>query len=386
MNIDVLKFGGSSVSNNENLDLVSNKIIEMKNKSNNIVVIVSAQGKTTDKLIKEALELDANPSKRELDALIQVGEQISAAKLAIILNKKGYRSISLNAWQAMIYTNCDYQNARIERIDTLRIKTELEDDKIVIITGFQGVDKNNNITTLGRGGSDTSAVAIASALNAKHCYIFSDVDGIYTSDPRIVKNAEKLDTISYKEMQLASNEGAKVLHDRCVELAEKYDINIVSASTFNNNKGTKLIKDIEENKIKCIIKNDKILLIKIKTKDNEESYNILKDILKKKIKIGYCKIETNTIYLSILEKDKNELLKVTNYESEIKYSTKISIVGSGISNNYKDILTTIECFKDIWDDILLIDISAYKVSIQFKTIIDNDYLNKLHEELFNHNY
>ena len=384
MNIDVLKFGGSSVSNNENLDLVSNKIIEIKNKSNNIVVVVSAQGKTTDKLIKEASELDINPNRRELDALIQVGEQISAAKLAIILNKKGYKSISLNAWQAMIYTNCEYQNAKIERINTLRIKAELEDDKIVIITGFQGVDKNNNITTLGRGGSDTSAVAIASALNAKHCYIFSDVDGIYTSDPRIVKNAEKLDTISYKEMQLASNEGAKVLHDRCVELAEKYDINIVSASTFNNNKGTKLIKDIEENKIKCIIKNDKILLIKININNNEEAYNILKEILKKKIKIGYYKIEASSMYFSIIEKDKRELLNNIKYDVKVEHSTKISVVGSGISNNYDVILKTIDCLKEIWNRILYIDFSAYKISIQFKDLVDNYYLNNLHEILFNH--
>ena len=214
MNINVLKFGGSSVANNTNLNIVAKKIISFKNKNKDVVVIVSAQGDTTDNLIKEANELSALPNERELDALINVGEQITAAKLAILLNRLGHKAISLNGWQAGIRTNNNYQKAKIVNIDTSKIISELQFGKIVIITGFQGVDENNNITTLGRGGSDTSAVAMASVLNAENCFIFSDVDGIYTSDPNIVNNAEKLDRITFKEMQLASNEGAKVLHDR----------------------------------------------------------------------------------------------------------------------------------------------------------------------------
>ena len=192
VNTIVLKFGGSSLSNNENLKIVANKIINLYNKKNNIVVIVSAQGKTTDKLLKDAMELSKSPSSRELDMLLSTGEQISASKLSILLNELGYTSISLTGWQAGIYTNNTNGNAIINKINTTRIKKELRKNKIVIITGFQGINKNNDITTLGRGGSDTSAVAIASALETKNCYIFSDVDGIYTSDPKKVSGAKKL--------------------------------------------------------------------------------------------------------------------------------------------------------------------------------------------------
>lgn len=192
MDIVVLKFGGSSVANNINLNIVANKIIQFKQYGKSVIVVVSAQGKTTDNLIKEAKELSEIPSPRELDALLNVGEQISASKLAILLNKLGYDSISLNGYQAGIKTTGEFQNAKIIDINIEKIKAELSKNRIVIITGFQGVDEQGNITTLGRGGSDTSAVAIASVLKAKKCYIFSDVDGVYTSDPKHVKNALKL--------------------------------------------------------------------------------------------------------------------------------------------------------------------------------------------------
>src|SRR5574344_120042 len=240
MDTIVLKFGGSSVSDNINLNIVAQKIIKFADEKNNIVVVVSAQGKTTDRLIKEAKELSLLPNEREMDMLLSTGEQISAAKLAILLNRLNYKAISLTGWQSQIITNTDYQKAKILCIDTKRIKSELENKKIVIITGFQGINKNLDITTLGRGGSDTTAVAIAAALKAKHCYIFSDVDGIYTADPREVKTASKLKNISYQEMSCASEEGAKVLHGRCVELAKKYEMPIIAASTFNENDGTKI--------------------------------------------------------------------------------------------------------------------------------------------------
>ncbi|MFR1739723.1 MAG: aspartate kinase, partial [Clostridia bacterium] len=194
MDTVVLKFGGSSLANNERLMMVANKIIEkaMKHK---VVVVVSAQGKTTDNLLKQAKELEEitksqNINKRELDMLLSTGEQVSASKLAILLNLIGHKSISLNGYQAQIYTNNNYQNASIIKIDTERIKKELKEN-IVIITGFQGIDENNNITTLGRGGSDTTAVALSAELNASRCYIYSDVDGIYTADPRKIPHADK---------------------------------------------------------------------------------------------------------------------------------------------------------------------------------------------------
>lgn len=388
MNINVLKFGGSSVANNTNLDIVAKKIISFKNKKKDIVVIVSAQGNTTDNLIKEANELSASPNERELDALINVGEQITASKLAILLNRLGHKAISLNGWQAGIRTNNTFQKAKIIDIDTSKIISELEGGKIVIITGFQGVDYENNITTLGRGGSDTSAVAIASVLNAEHCYIFSDVDGIYSSDPNKVNDAEKLDSVSFKEMQLASNEGAKVLHDRCVELAEKYNTRIIAASTFNSNKGTVIEKnnnEIENNEIKSLVKNDDILLVEVLLNDSINAFQFLKLINKAKIKVGFYKVSNNKVSLSILDKDRFAFIKLVDKADiviKVHKASKVSLIGTGISNNFEVIEKTINTLKEINDDVLFIDISAYKISIQFKKIIEDEFLNKLHSKVF----
>ena len=191
MDTIVLKFGGSSVADNEKLKIVAQKIIGLYNKGHQIVVVLSAQGKTTDKLIGEAKELSDKTEDREMDVLLSAGEQMSTAKLSILLNNMGYPSISLTGWQAGIYTNNSNQNAMIEYIDTARIRKELEQGKIVIVAGFQGINENLDITTLGRGGSDTTAVALAAALEAKNCYIFSDVDGVYTTDPNKIENAQK---------------------------------------------------------------------------------------------------------------------------------------------------------------------------------------------------
>ena len=213
MDTIVLKFGGSSVADNERLKIVADKIVNLYKKDINLVVILSAQGKTTDKLISEAVELSKNTQDREMDMLLSSGEQISIAKLSILLNEMGYKAISLTGWQAGIFTNSTNQNAIIKNIDTSRILKELEQRKIVIIAGFQGYNENLDITTLGRGGSDTSAIAIAAALKAKECYIFSDVDGVYTADPNKVETAKKLPALSYEEMIEISSEGAKVLHN-----------------------------------------------------------------------------------------------------------------------------------------------------------------------------
>ncbi len=256
MDTIVMKFGGSSVADNNRLKLVASKIIDLYDKNNNIVVILSAQGKTTDKLIGEALELSKNTEDREMDMLLSTGEQIAIAKLSILLNAIGYKAISLTGWQAGIFTNNTNQNAIIENIDTTRISKELEDRKIVIIAGFQGFNENLDITTLGRGGSDTSAIAIAAALKAKECYIFSDVDGVYTCDPNKISNAKKIPALSYDEMMEISSEGAKVLHNRCAEIGDKFKIPIITKSTFNNKAGTIITDIIEENTIKSVVKKD----------------------------------------------------------------------------------------------------------------------------------
>lgn len=319
MDTIVLKFGGSSVADNDKLKVVANKIIDLYDKNNNIVVVLSAQGKTTDKLINEAKELSEKEYNRELDALLSTGEQVAIAKLSILLNSLGYTSISLTGWQAGIFTNNTNQNAIIERINISRILEELEKRKIVIIAGFQGINENMDITTLGRGGSDTTAVAIAVALKAKNCYIFSDVDGVYTTDPNRVKKAYKLHALSYKEMKEISNEGAKVLHNRCVEIGEKFKIPIITKSTFNNKPGTVISDIIEENTLKSIVKKD---------------------------------------------------------------VSQISIIGNGIIKNMDNIKKLLNIINENNLEILEINITESKISIIFKNTISDNILKLIHDELF----
>ena len=238
MKISVIKFGGSSLSNDENLKRAANRTIQFLEKGEKVVVILSAQGKTTDSLLSEAKKLSLNPNKRELDMLVSVGEQISISKFAILLNELSFSAVSLTGWQVGIITNNEHTEAKIEKIYTQRIWKELEKHDVVVIAGFQGVDKNKNITTLGRNGSDTSAIAIAAALEQKECYIFTDIDGVYDKDPKKYICAKKLDYISYNKMEEMAKSGAKVLHDRCINVARKYGIKIIVKSTFNENAGT----------------------------------------------------------------------------------------------------------------------------------------------------
>ena len=402
----VLKFGGSSLSDNLNLNIVAKKIIELKEEENKIICVVSAQGKTTDNLIKEVKELSAVPNEREMDALLSTGEQVSAAKLAILLNMLGYKAISLTGWQAGIYTNSDYQSSKIINIDVTRMNKELEKGNIVIVTGFQGIDEKQNITTLGRGGSDTTAVAIAAAVKAAHCYIFSDVDGVYTADPRDVKLAHKLNSISYEEMSYISGEGAKVLHDRCVELAEKYNMPIIAACTFNKNKGTEICnsqsskkqspKDLKESNnysnmeetiIKSIIKNDNILIVQIE--GSSKTFELLKKLTKNNIKIGKYNYENKTLNFTINKSDRAKLEKILDKEkgcTTIKSVTKISIVGSGISNHLEILELILKSLEEIKDNIIDIDVSACKISVLFDSIIDTKYLNELHNSLLEKKY
>ncbi len=385
MDTIVLKFGGSSVSDNINLNIVANKIIELKNEGNNIICVVSAQGKTTDNLIKEAKELSAVPNEREMDALLSTGEQVSASKLAILLTMLGHKAVSLTGWQAGILTNSDYQSSKIINIDTTRINNELKKGNIVIVTGFQGIDEKQNITTLGRGGSDTTAVAIAAAIHAAHCYIFSDVDGVYTADPREVKLAHKLNSISYEEMSYISGEGAKVLHDRCVELAEKYNMPIIAACTFNKNKGTEICENMEQTLIKSIIKNDNILIVEIENYD--KPYELLEKIVKNNIKVGKFSFEDKKLIFTITKENRAKLEKMLDKISgniSIKSVTKISIVGSGISNHLEILNIINKNFEVIKDDIYEFDVSACKISILFNKIIETKYLNELHNALIDY--
>ena len=309
----VLKFGGSSVADNIKLNVVAEKIISLKkNEAENIAVVVSAQGKTTDRLIKEAQELSAVPEERELDMLLSTGEQVTISKLSILLNRKGCKTVSLTGWQAGIETNVVHGSAKIKEIYTKRIEEEFKKGNVVIVAGFQGIDKNGDITTLGRGGSDTTAVALQAALNADKCYIFSDVDGIYSADPNKVEGTRKLSDISYEEMHSLSSEGAKVLHDRCVEIGEKYNVPIVTGSTFNNNPGTVISHKLEASGIKSIVKKDvsRVSVIGFGISSRDEVINKILDIANKNsLEIFNIDISRTKISIVFKEMVKDEILQ-----------------------------------------------------------------------------
>ena len=335
MNTVVLKFGGSSVADNSKLNVVANKILEFREKFESIVVVVSAQGKTTDKLVKESEELSKKPNKREYDALISIGEQISAAKLAILLEERGYNAISLTGWQAGIKTSSNHSKAIIESIDTSRIEEELKKKKIVIVTGFQGIDEKGDITTLGRGGSDTSAVALAAALGACECNIFSDVEGIYSADPNKISDAKKLDKISYDEMLELSYEGAKVLHTRCVEIWKKFNVPILAKSTFNKNEGT-IINNaqnrIESSTVKSMVNNNNIFLVTIFTQNLEK---VLKILIENDISFDNL-VSSSEISFTINKKDLSLLQDILNdFKVTYKNISKLSLIGTGISGTSK---------------------------------------------------
>ena len=245
MALIVQKFGGTSVGDTQKVMNVAKKVVETKRKGNEVVVVVSAMGKTTDQLIGMAKEISNVPSTREMDMLVSTGEQISVALLAMAIHELGEGAISLTGAQVGIMTDSIHTKARILDISPTKIREEIDHDKIVIVAGFQGVNLKNDITTLGRGGSDTTAVAIAAAIKADLCEIYTDVDGVYTADPRIVKNAKKLKEITHEEMLELASLGAKVLHARSVEFANKYDVPLCVRSSFNNTEGTYIVKEAD---------------------------------------------------------------------------------------------------------------------------------------------
>ena len=349
-------------------------------------------GKTTDRLIKEAHELALVPNNRELDVLLSSGEQISISKLSILLNELGYNTVSLTGWQAGIYTNNTNQNAVIESIDTSRINKELENKRIVIIAGFQGFNDNLDITTLGRGGSDTTAVAVAASINAKHCYIFSDVDGVYTTDPNKYSDAQKLESLSYVEMIDIANEGAKVLHDRCIEIGEKFNIPIITKSTFNNKSGSVINDKIEANIVKSIVKNDDILLVNLKyVSYSTELFN----------QVYNCLVENEILPIQLLNRsgsafDISFLIKTTDnnkfqklienelkdFDVSFKNISRIAVIGYGITSNSVVLKKMIDIVKEFNIATYSIDITNTKIIITFEEKIDNRLLEVLHNKIF----
>ena len=389
MSTVVLKFGGSSVADNIKLNVVAEKIIEFKEKGNRVVAVVSAQGKTTDNLIKEAQELSAVPEERELDMLLSTGEQVTASKLSILLNRKGHKTISLTGWQAGIQTSKVYGSASIEAIDPSRIKSELDDGKIVIVAGFQGLNEDYNITTLGRGGSDTTAVAIEAAIEADKCYIFSDVDGIYSADPNMIEVTKKLDEISFEEMSEIADAGAKVLHNRCIQIGQKFDCDIIAASTFSSAEGTKVQKKIEGAEVKSIVKNEKLILIRMNDEkedkvDNNTIYAVYSKLLEANIIVENFRAN-GSLKFRIKESDLNKVRDILeknfdNYKITQEKIAKITIVGYGITKDNVILKKVMDILED--NSITLYDINLTQAKIEILTNeIGNDVMEELHRTL-----
>lgn len=392
MDTVVLKFGGSSVADNIKLNIVAEKIKKFYDENKKIVIVVSAQGKTTDSLIKEALSLSSVPNERELDVLLSSGEQMSMAKLSILLNRLGMKAISLTGWQAGIFTNNTNQDAIIEDIDTSRIEKELNNGNIVIVAGFQGINRNMDITTLGRGGSDTTAVAIAAKIKANHCYIFSDVDGVYSADPKKTKVAKKIDEISYSEMLDITDEGAKVLHNRCVEVGERFNIPIVAKSTFIENSGTLINNKIEGGIVKSIVKNDDLKYVHITSntiysvdKLNRIFYSFIENELNVKNLVNNS-LDTINITFTISKSKFNKfaaLLENKWPELNATYLdiTRISVIGNGIMSNNSIVIKIMNIVDRNHLNIISIEISEAKIAIIFKEIIPDEILEELHKAL-----
>ncbi len=398
MSLIVQKFGGSSVANAERVMNVAGRIVDTYKRGNSVVVIVSAQGDTTDDLIEKAREINPNASKREMDMLLSTGEQISISLLAMAIQSLGYNAVSLTGWQIGVATDSNYSKARIKTINTERLQKELEANNIVIVAGFQGINKYDDITTLGRGGSDTSAVAIAASLHADLCEIYTDVDGVYTADPRIVKDAKKMDSISFDEMLELASLGAGVLHNRSVELAKKYNVNLMVRSSLNNNPGTVVKEEtkVERMIVKGVAKDSDVARISICNIEDKPgmAFKVFSLLASKKINvdiilqsigregkkdISFTVNEDNLEKaVEILEENKERLC----FE-EIKTSNevcKISIVGSGMVNNPGVACTMFEALYDANINIHMISTSEIKVSVLINKKNADKAMNVIHEK------
>ncbi len=351
MSLIVQKFGGTSVADLNCLKNVAQIVVNTKKAGNEVVVVVSAQGDTTDILEKKAYQISSHPSKRELDVLLSSGEQISIALLTMAIESLGYPCVSLTGWQAGFKTNVNHCNARIEKIDKSRLQYELELNKIIVVAGFQGIDKFDNLTTLGRGGSDTSAVALAAALNADLCQIYSDVDGIYTADPNLVPKAFKLKEISFDEMLELASLGAQVLHNRSVEMAKRYNVNMEVLSSFKKISGTKLKEktSMEKMLIRGVTRDDETARIDLIGVPNEIGliYHIFSLLGKNNINVDLIVQSSNlndknsisfTVALNQVQLAKQIIEQNKTYLQieEIKVLdsvSKVSIVGAGMQTN-----------------------------------------------------
>ena len=382
----VKKFGGTSVGNKERILNVAKRCIEEYQKGNDVVVVLSAMGKMTDELIAMAKDINPNPPKREMDMLLTTGEQTSVAMMAMAMHSMGIPAVSLNAFQVAMHTTHAYSNARIKRIDTDRIFNELEQRKIVIVTGFQGVDRYDNYTTLGRGGSDTTAVALAAALNADACEIYTDVDGVYTADPRKVTTAKKLQEITYDEMLEMATLGAGVLHNRSVELAKKHGVQLVVRSSLTKEEGT-VVKErimMPQAEISGVAGDDDAARISVTGLEDEPgvAFRLFNILAKKNINIDIILQSVGQngkkdISFTVKEEDAElavntikEHLPLGSY-TDVDATTdvaKVSIIGSGLIGHSGMAARMFEALYEDGVNIRMISTSEIRVTV----IVDRD--------------
>lgn len=384
----VKKFGGTSVANKERIFHVAKRCIEDYKNGNQVVVVLSAMGKQTDVLLEMAKDINPKPSKRELDMLLTTGEQTSVALMAMAMDSLGVPAVSLNAFQVMMHTTSDCGNARLKKIDAKRIRFELDNRRIVVITGFQGVNKYGDYTTLGRGGSDTTAVALAAALHADTCEIFTDVDGVFTADPRIVPGARKLDVISYDEMLELASLGAGVLHNRSVEMAKKYGVQLVVRSSLNTSDGTvvKEESNMEKMLVSGVATDKNVVQFSVEGLENKPgvafklfhhlaNHNVNVDMILQSVEHGGSQDISFTVTeemadeaLDVLERHGKSSLKCDNIAVS-KDVAKVSVVGAGMSSNPGVAAKMFEALYDAGINIRQISTSEIRVSV----LIDEKY-------------
>ncbi len=378
----VKKFGGTSVANKERIFNVANRCIEDYKNGHDVIVVLSAMGKSTDELIAQAKDINPNPSKREMDMLLTIGEQTSVALMAMAMESLGVPAISLNAFQVKMHTTSVYSNARLLKIDEERIRNELDSKKIVIITGFQGVDKLDNYTTLGRGGSDTTAVALAAALHADMCEIFTDVDGVYTADPRKVPTAKKLKEITYDEMLELASLGAGVLHNRSVEMAKKYGVQLVVRSSLNRSEGTIVKEEVSMERmlvsgVACDKNTARIAVIGLQDQpgvafklfNHLAKHNINVDVILQSIGRDGTKDISFTVAkdslqeaLEIIERHKTTSLQYDKIDVDDKVA-KVSVVGAGMISNAGVAATMFEALYNENINIKMICTSEIRITV-----------------------
>jgi len=381
MALIVQKFGGSSVADAEKIERVAWIIAEKYTEGNDMVVVLSAQGDTTDELIAKAQEINPNPSKREMDMLLSTGEQISVALMAMQLEKLGLPVVSLSGWQIGMQTNTDYGNARIKSVSAERIKSEIDRRRIVLVAGFQGVNRYDDITTLGRGGSDTSAVAMAVVLNADICQIYTDVEGVYTCDPRKLPNARKLKEITYDEMLELASLGAQVLHNRSVEMAKRYNIKLEVLSSYVRKPGTKVkgVVKVEQSKISGVAMDSNVAQISLMGLVDQPgvAFRVFQTLAREKINVDIILQSagggaTRDISFTVARSDAEravEILKENQATVGFKdismkeKISKVSIVGAGMMSSPGVASLMFEALYDAKVNILMIATSEIKISV-----------------------